>query len=182
MSRTDAELLLQSREGDKRAFQILVQRYQQQIARTVVSMLGQIQVAEDIAQETFVRFYRSLDKFKGDSALGTYLTRIAINLSLNEIKRQKRRNLFSLQSDEGKKVLHLQDHSLSEEQLAKRDWVQQGISRLEPKFRSVLVLRMIEGYSTKETSDILSVPTGTVLSRLARAQEKLKIILTDLEK
>jgi len=179
---SDKELIRRCLEGEKEAFQPLVLRYQDQVARTVISMLGPGQEAEDLGQEVFIRLFRSLEAFEGKSSLGTYITRIAINLSLNELKRKKRRNLFSLNDGEKNDyLLNLPGGEASEEDRAKQEWVQDALQQLEVKFRSVIVLRMMQGYSTKETADILNLPQGTVLSRLARGQEKLRIILHKLE-
>ena len=87
---TDHALIDQARAGDEAALRTLIERYEPQVAATVVGMLGPGDEADDVGQETFVRFYQSLDKFRGDAALGTYLTRIAINLSLNALERRKR--------------------------------------------------------------------------------------------
>ena len=132
-------------------------------------------------QETFIRFYKSLDKFRGDSSIGTYLTRIAINLSLNELKRRKRkRKLFYYNAND--KIKNIADLTNSKMQREVKEIVHKGIQKLDSKFRSVIVLRLIDGYSTQETAKILALPVGTVLSRLARGQEKLKEILVPLYK
>lgn len=126
-----------------------------------------------------MRFYRSLDRFEGRSAVGTYLVRIAINLSLNELKRRQRRHRLFLSSAE-EKIESLPDQNQDANHTATRDnknAVRQAIQQLEPRFRAVIVLRLIDGYSTQETAGILDLPTGTVLSRLARGQKKLKKIL-----
>jgi len=170
------ELIAKVREGDHQSYRLIVEKYEQQIARTIVGMLGNSQEAEDVGQEVFIRFYRSLDKFKGDSSLGTYLTRIAINLSLNSIKKQKRLNLFRSNDQEVFK-LEIPDNELSRDQKDTQELVQRGLLQLPKEFRSIIVLRMIEGYSTKEVAKILDIPLGTVLSRLSRAQKKLKAIL-----
>ncbi|MEZ4887787.1 MAG: sigma-70 family RNA polymerase sigma factor [Chitinophagales bacterium] len=177
---TDNELINRAKEGNELAFQGLVERYQQRVAATVIGMLGQSAETEDVGQEVFIRFYKSLNKFRGESSLGTYLTRIAINLSLNELKRRKRKRLFSFFStqDEDVKELQIPDHSISQEQRETQQMVHQAIQMLDTKFRTIVLLRLIEGYSTKETAEILELPIGTVLSRLARAQDKLKDILT----
>lgn len=147
-----------------------------------MGILGQCSEAEDIGQETFMRFYKSLQRFKGESSVGTYLIRIAINLSINELKRRQRRNrFFHIFSEPGIEMESLPaEHTSSNpspEQEEKKAFIQQALQKLEPRFRSVIVLRLIDGYSTKETAKILKLPTGTVLSRLARAQMKLKKIL-----
>ena len=147
------------------------------MAATVIGMLGHCTEAEDIGQETFIRFYKSLDKFRGESSISTYLTRIAINLSLNEIKqRQRRRKHFSNNSDEG--LDNVPEKAVSKNKSETKEIINLAIQKLEPKFRSVLVLRLILGYTSQETAKLMKLPIGTVLSRLSRAQMKLKDILT----
>jgi RNA polymerase sigma-70 factor (ECF subfamily) len=104
------------------------------------------------------------------------LTRIAMNLSLNALKRRKRRRfLFGDKSVE--EYVHLSDASrISYEE--NREIVRRSLERLRPEFRSVLVLRLMEGYSTRETAEILNIREGTVLSRLARALKKMRILLS----
>ena len=91
---TDQELIKQALEGDNHAFEQLIKKYESQIAATVFGMLGQCDVADDVGQEVFIRFHKSMHRFREDAALGTYLTRIAINLSINELNRRKRRLSF----------------------------------------------------------------------------------------
>ena len=147
----------------------------------MIGMLGYTTEAEDIGQETFVRFYQSLNQFRGESSIGTYLTRIAINLSLNEIrKRRRRRDLFFTKNENT--VENVPDTIDLKDQKETKTLVQLGLQKLPPKFRSVIVLRLIDGYSTEETAKILNLPVGTVLSRLARAQMKLREILTPVFK
>lgn len=139
-------------------------------------MIGQCQEAEDVGQETFIRFYKSLKKFRGDASVGTYLTRIAINLCINEIKRrQKRRKLFFSHPEE--KLHKAADTETGRNASEAYTLVHSGLQKLAPKFRSVLVLRLIDGYTTQETAQTLDLPLGTVLSRLARGQAQLKKIL-----
>jgi RNA polymerase sigma-70 factor (ECF subfamily) len=173
---TDEQLIQRAREGDDEAFRVLVRRYESLVAGTVVGMLGRCPEADDVGQEAFVRLYRSLKKFRGESRLGTYLTRIAINLSLNELRRRKRRSkrFFQKSIDE---MHDLPDESADAGPDEDKEIVQKAIGKLETRFRSVIVLRLIDGYSTQETASILNIPVGTVLSRLSRAQEKLKELL-----
>lgn len=144
----------------------------------MIGMLGYCPEAEDIGQETFIRFYKSLDKFRGDASLGTYLTRIAINLSLNELKRRQRQWKF-FHPKSNYKIEDIPDTDKTTDQEIKEIF-RSSIQKLKPKFRAVIVLRLINGYSTQETAQILKIPVGTVLSRLARAQMKLKEILRPL--
>ena len=179
----DIELIELSRKGYDQAFEVIISRYEQQIARTVIGMLGDTEEAEDVGQETFIRFFRSLDKFRGDSALGTYLTRIAINLSLNELsKKKKTLSLFYKRGEEKETMFDIAEPGDEFARSDKKEIVDKALQQLDPGFRSVVVLRLLKGYSTKETAKILDLPLGTVLSRLSRAQKNLKEILIPLMK
>jgi len=175
-STTDRELIERARAGDERAFHDLVERYEPRVAATVVGMLGPGDEAEDVGQETFIRLYRSLERFRGDSSLGTYLTRIAINLSLTALKRRKRWTARFVRQDEGEREGPEGSWDprgqLERDDVARK--VRAAVDRLAPNHRTVVVLRMIDGYSTREAAEILDIPMGTVMSRLARAMERLE--------
>lgn len=170
---TDFDLVDVAIKGDQSAFSEIVSRHKTKIASTIYGMIGKCDEADDIGQEVFIRFYKNIKSFRGDSALGTYLTRIAINLSLNEIKKRKIKRFFSFDeiTESGKDIGNTDD---TIEKNENREIVQAAIQKLDAKYRSVIVLRLIDGYTTEETAKILDVPLGTVLSRLARAQAKLK--------
>lgn len=172
----DLELINRIRNGDKAAFTQIVKRYEAKIASTVYGMLGKTQEADDVGQEVFIRFYKAIDKFRGDSKLSTYLTRIAINLCLNEIKKNKVRSIFSFESWSKKEEDNPTDNN-NFERFEKSEIVRKALNNLDVKYRSVITLRILDGYSTEETADILGLPIGTVLSRLSRGQQKLKNIL-----
>jgi RNA polymerase sigma-70 factor, ECF subfamily len=177
---SEQELIDRCRQNDQEAFLSLVRRHEQRIAATVIGMLGPCAEADDIGQETFIRFFRHLDSFHGESSAATYLTRIAVNLCINEINRRKRQRLlfpFSLHDQ----TPDLPAEEYNYEHREQSDLVQTAMQKLTPKLRSVLVLRLIDGYSIKETAAILKIAEGTVLSRLARAQEKLQSIVSLLE-
>ena len=177
---TDQDLIIAARAGDHSAFRILVERYEEIVAATAIGMLGKSADAEDAGQETFIRFYKSLDRFRGDSELKTYLTRIAINVSLDAIRKRKRDRFWfwSDESDEDRLPVELSiDTSQDINMTERKEWVHRAIQTLDSKHRAVVVLRMIQGYSTKETAAILDIPVGTVLSRLSRAQDKLRVML-----
>lgn len=178
---TDLELLDMAKDGDDQAFKQLVERYEGKVAGTVKGMLGDRMEAEDVGQEVFIRFYKSMHKFKGESQLGTYLTRIAINLSLNAIKKEKRGKWISLFQQESREVYQLKEGGISQDQRDTQQFLHYALSKIDERYRAVLVLRFIDGYSTQETADILQIPSGTVLSRLARAQKKLKETLKGWE-
>jgi len=173
----ETDLIRLAKQGDEKAFKNLVINHERQVRATVIGMLGNSPEADDVAQSVFIRFFKSMDSFKGEAKLSTYLTRIAINLSLNELKRKQRKGKWMsfLQKDEY--TLEIEDQSANPSRQDDKELVQKALQILEPEFRSVVVLRMIEGYSTKETAEILQIPMGTVGSRLLRAQKKLKEIL-----
>ena len=177
---SDHELLSHARKGDQNAFRVLVERYEPQVAATVIGMLGRGPDAEDVGQATFIRFYRALADFREDSTIGTYLTRIAINLSLNELKKRKRERNRMVSQEE--KSIDVEDTE-SIERVDSRERariVHQAIDTLPRNYKAVVVLRIIRGFSTKETARLLDIPVGTVLSRLSRAQIRLKEVLSPL--
>jgi RNA polymerase sigma-70 factor (ECF subfamily) len=174
---SDMDLVLKSISGDQAAFSMIVRRHKSKIAATVFGMLGNSMEAEDIGHEVFIRFYNSMENFKGESLLSTYLTRIAINLSLNELKR-RRKNIFKsfINITPSESLTDISGKNLDQYEI--KEAVGRCISKLSPKLRSVVVLRLIDQYSTEETAEILNLPVGTVLSRLSRGQKLLKELLT----
>jgi RNA polymerase sigma-70 factor (ECF subfamily) len=179
MDRTETELIALARQGHEEAQREIIERYEHQVAATVTGILGRGPEVDDVGQETFVRFFRSLDRFRGDSQIGTYITRIAINLSLNELRRRKRYAAFP--SDELPETADGPISRRGRESAADiRRIVRDGLEQLRPEFKTVVVLRLIDGFSTKETAEMLNLAQGTVLSRLARGQAKLKEIIGDM--
>jgi RNA polymerase sigma-70 factor (ECF subfamily) len=178
---SDEFLVNASKQGDEAAFEVLVNRYKKMVARTIKGMLGDSVFSEDIGQEVFIKLYYSLSDFRGDAKLSTYIQKIAINLTLNELKRRKR--FFSLFITKGNDELY--EYDIAGEDVESRHdakaTVEKALKTLEPKFRKVVVMRMLQGYSTKETAEILELPLGTVLSRLSRAQDQLRKYLKNEE-
>src|SRR5665647_2195723 len=177
---SERELVQASIGGDENAFGEIVDRHRKMVARTIKGMLGDAVIADDIGQEVFIKLYYSLPGFRGESKLSTYIQKIAVNLTLNEIKRRKR--FFSMFSHKANNEMHefeIADHD-TEERKEASEIVTKALLAMDPKFRIILTMRMLQGYSTKETAEILEVPIGTVLSRLSRAQEQLRNILEKL--
>lgn len=174
--RTDEQLTFAARDGDRNAFKELVQRLESRVAATVIGMLGRCPEAEDVGQETFIRFYKALDKFRGESSVASYVTRIAMNLSLNELKRRKRGFLL-FNRDAADDIGSVPDTRGGGNSFENKQLVEWALQKLKSEYRAVIVLRLLEGYSTKETAEVLKVPIGTVTSRLARAQMEMKEIL-----
>ena len=175
---SEQALVDRARSGDHDAFRTLVERYQDLVAATVTGMLGSGPEAEDVSQTVFIRFYQALDQYRGDGGVAPYLTRIAVNLSLNALDRRKRKN-NRLQSRDGTDALSEPaiDGVRDAQSFDDQELVQRALQELTDKHRTVVVLRVINGYSTKEAADLLDVPLGTVLSRLHRAQKNLKSLL-----
>lgn len=181
LSLEDDELIRLTLDGNSQAFGEIIRRYERVVARTVKGMVGNVPQAEDVGQETFIRLYKALPEFRGEAKLGTYIQRIAINLSLNEIKKDKRFSVLSISGKSNDEAGIFQLHSgESEKSVDIKEIVRHAIDKLTPEFRAVVTLRMIQGYSTKETADLLELPLGTVLSRLSRAKEQLHDILDKL--
>lgn len=178
----DEELVARVKRGDRRAFRLLVERHQDAVARTVTGMLGPTQEVDDVVQEAFIRLYQSLDRFRHDAAIGTYLRRIAINRALDALRRRKRiLGRFISRDDEAQSMPDASvDESLRLETKERGQIVWQAIGKLSPNHRAVVILRLIEGHSTEETAEILSTAYGTVLSRLSRATARLREILGPL--
>lgn len=174
---TDLEIIQRVRNGDDSAFAALIRKYEQRVAATVIGMLGHGPEAEDTGQEVFIRFYKALPKFRGESSVATYLTRIAINLALTTLRRRKMRQLLFSGLD--KKQENVLDPKSFLTAIEHRDAVHALLQKLPVKFRAVLVLRLLDDCSVDETAEILGIPAGTVLSRLARGLEKARKVLQE---
>ena len=175
----DEELLSRAQRGDPAAFRMLVERYQSKVASVVIGMLGRGADADDVGQETFFRFHRALHAFRGEASLGTYLCRIAMNLSLNALKQRQRSTLRLVSRDAV--PMRLAEPSVAAhdaEALERRDLVHRAVSQLGETQRPVVVLRMLQELSTQETAAMLQLPPGTVMSRLARGMAELKVLLS----
>lgn len=176
-SPTEQALLARAREGDEQAFRLLVQRHEQLVRGTVMGILGKTPEAEDVALEVFVKLHEKLADFRGESKLSTYLVRIAVNLSINEQKRRQRKHRRLRPLDSDATTFQVEDAAANPGRFDLRDALRKALAQLDTDFRAVVVLRLIQGYSVRETADILDLPTGTVASRLARAQRQLQEIL-----
>lgn len=174
---SDFELVeMVRRENSNAAFNEIVRRNRSRIAYTIFGFLGKSQDSEDIGQEVFVRFLKNIDNYNGKLSLTRYLAKIAVNLSLNELRRRKIRKTFSfdrMQEDGIELPAEKNFNPINENKLI----IESALAKLSDKLRAVIVLRLIDEYSTEETAKLLNIPQGTVLSRLARAQEKLRELL-----
>ncbi len=176
-----------ARRGDLDAFDRLVGQHQERIFRFCAWSLRDADEAQDAAQDTFIRAFRSLKSFRGDCAFGTWLHRIAINVVHDSAKRrQKAPRPFSSLAKEGETGGEEYDppsDAPSPAQTAleheKRAAVRSALGRVSPEHRAVLVLFDLEGRSYEECCALLEVPMGTLKSRLSRARAALKDALGD---
>ena len=166
--------------GDANAFEYLVAAYEKNVYNLALRMTGSPEDAEDMAQEAFLKAYSSLDSFRGDSKFSVWLYRIVSNVCLDFLRRQKKRQSFSLsmEDDDGEETeLELPALSrLPEEELEKkltRDAVRRGLAQLPEDARQILLLREIQGLSYEEIGETLGLEPGTVKSRIFRARKKL---------
>jgi len=176
MREDEAVLVARLRAGEEDAFREFVATYQDRIL-TVVARVGGTAEAEDLAQETFIKALGAIDRFEGNSALFTWLYRIAVNTARDFLAHRRRRPAVAL---EDASVDPVSAADRPEEALARKDdrqLVRQALDKLAEPFRSTLVLREMEGHSYEEIATILGVSIGTVESRIFRARRKLRDIL-----
>lgn len=178
---TDADVIAAVKAGDTGAFAILVRRYEPIVAATVIGMMGPTADAEEVGQETMIKLFRSLDQFKGEAKLSTYLTRIAVNASLDALRRRQRglKRFFSPppETDGANWQDDLPCDSDHGRDFENRQAVEYALMKLKPEFRAVAVLRLMQGLTVEEVSHLLQIPEGTVLSRLSRAKTQLADVL-----
>ncbi|WP_062269443.1 RNA polymerase sigma factor [Endozoicomonas arenosclerae] len=175
---TDRMLVDAILSGNQRAFQTLVERYQGMVATIVIGMLGDASEAEDVAQETMIRVYHSLASYQGDASLKTWITRIAMNLAVDTLRKRKKW-LEWFRNSESEPLEEMTNGHQGDVQWEKQQAIRASFRQLKPQYRSVAMLRLVLGYSTDDTAEILKLPQGTVLSRLARARKQLAEDLRD---
>jgi RNA polymerase sigma-70 factor, ECF subfamily len=180
----DAPLIERVKLGDKRAFEMLVVKYQRRIERLIGRMVRDVDLVPDIAQETFIRAYRALPQFRGESAFYTWLYRIAVNTAKKALMELKRDPLVSESAyasrdddDETSRVENeLSDGETPEGLLASKEIaaaVNAAIEALSEDLRQAITLREIEGLSYEEIAEMMNCPIGTVRSRIFRAREAI---------
>lgn len=177
---SDLDLVQRVQQGDRRAFDQLVLRYQHKVLKLVMRYLRNHAEAEDIAQEAFLKAYRAIHSFRGDSAFYTWIYRIAINTAKNALVSAKRRPLdydLDLQDPEqNERAGRLRDEATPESLLLTdeiRQTVDAAIAALPEDLRRAVVLREYEGLSYEDISAAMDCPVGTVRSRIFRAREAI---------
>ena len=187
----DAPLVARVKSGDQRAFEMLVVKYQRRIERLIGRMVRDVDLVADIAQESFIRAYRALPQFRGDSAFYTWLYRIAVNTAKKALVDLKRDPLVteaamaSTDDDDetSRRGLEPSDMATPEALLASKEiasTVNAAIEALSEDLRQAITLREIEGLSYEEIAEVMNCPIGTVRSRIFRAREAIATRLRPL--
>ncbi|KGQ47377.1 RNA polymerase sigma factor RpoE [Gallibacterium anatis 10672-6] len=185
---TDQILVKRAQQGDKKAFNLLVARYQNKVAGLLTRYVSANDIP-DVAQETFIKAYRSLDTFRGESAFYTWLYRIAVNTAKNYLMTQGRRppteDVLAEDAesfDVGTKLRNIDtpEHLILSDEL--KDIVFKTINELPDELKTAITLRELEGMSYEEIADVMDCPVGTVRSRIFRAREFIENQLAPLVK
>ena len=175
----EQQLILQAKDGNPDAFRRLVERYMKRTYDIAYNFVGSHDDAEDIAQEAFVRVHRSLGSFRGESEFSTWLHRIVTNLSINRAGEKKRQSQREMRASD---VEHLPDHHGGRGESSDVQFhVEQALHELPTLQRAVVILRHLNGLSTREVSDILRCSDGTVKTHLHRGLKKMKSMLDFLK-
>lgn len=185
MSDKEKHLLRMAKSGDVEAFEQLIEGYQRKIFNIAFRMLGNYDDAGDMAQEVFIRMYKSISSFKEQSSLSTWIYRITTNVCLDELRKRKNRKITyideEIRLDDGDVKRQMENEGPSPEDYAEtneiKKVVRDAILQLPEEYRIIIVLRDIQGFSYEEIAAILKCPEGTVKSRISRARHALGNIL-----
>jgi len=184
---TDAELVKRVKSGDSEAFNLLVLKYQNKIIHLVSRYVKDTHAAQDVAQEAFIKAYRGLARFRGESAFYTWLYRIAINTAKNYIVSEKRRvpefEVDAYEAEQFGENQALKEIASPESVLLSEEIKQQivvTIRGLPDDLREAIILREVEGLSYEDIAESMSCPIGTVRSRIFRAREAIGKVLDTL--
>lgn len=182
----DEQLVARAQKGDKRAFELLVRKYQYKIVQLVGRLVGEAD-APDVAQETLIKAYRALAGFRGQSAFYTWLYRIGINTAKNHIVSRARRpstqDIDVSDAEQYGHTEHLSDMD-TPESLALSEEIKQKVAeviqKLPPDLRQAITLRELEGLSYEEIAQAMDCPIGTVRSRIFRARDAIDAVVQPL--
>jgi RNA polymerase sigma-70 factor (ECF subfamily) len=184
----DQQLVERAQRGEKHAFELLVSKYQRKLARLLSRFIRDSTEVEDVTQEAFIKAYRALPSFRGDSAFYTWLYRIGINTAKNYLVAMGRRaptttDIDSEDAEGYEDGNQLRDLNTPENELMSRqvaDTVNQSLAALPEELRTAITLREIEGLSYEDIANIMNCPIGTVRSRIFRAREAIAARLRPL--
>ena len=177
ISLDEQKLIALAQQGDQSAFEQLLDRYQKPVYHQALRLVGNPEDAADVTQEVFLKVWKHLPSFRGESSFATWLYKLTDNTALDLIRREKKRRGDSSLDDEENPVLSPVDPAPTPQQTVERQELQQavaeGLRQLSEEHRRILVMREINGLSYEEIGEILGLSPGTVKSRLARARISL---------
>jgi len=176
---TDEQLIARFQQEDEYAYDLLVKRYKDPLMSFIFRFVNDKTDAEDILQETFLRLYKNKHYYKEIAKFSTWIYTIAGNLAKTELRKKKRRNFFSIHNFmDTEKDYELPDKGITPDREANSNItnleIQKAIDKLSAKFKQVILLRDVQGFSYEEIAKIVNVPLGTVKSRVNRARLKLQ--------
>jgi RNA polymerase sigma-70 factor (ECF subfamily) len=187
-SLTDEQLIFEFQKEDVEAFNEIVFRYKDRLINFLYRFTSSREESEDLAQDTFLKLYRSKHLYREIAKFSTWFYTIAINIAKTHLRKKSRYSSISISDfdPEGEKDFDLPANVLTPEQYAnastENHYIQKAIDSLDEKFKEVIVLRDIQDLDYEEIAKILDVPLGTVKSRINRGREKLKELLSDIYK
>ena len=182
----DLALVRRAKKGDYRAFDLLVLKYQSRIVSIAFKFVKEIQLAEDISQEAFIKAYRSIDSFREESAFYTWLYRITANTAKNYLVskgRRKESSISEMSISENEDFFELPTNDSPEQILmaqSLKDTIHDALSNLPEDTRTALSLREFEGLNYEEIAEIMNCPVGTVRSRIFRGREALENLISPI--
>jgi RNA polymerase sigma-70 factor (ECF subfamily) len=182
----DLALVRRAKKGDYRAFDLLVLKYQSRIISIAFKFVKEIQLAEDISQEAFIKAYRSIDSFREESAFYTWLYRITANTAKNYLVskgRRKESSISEMSISENEDFYELPTNDSPEQILmaqSLKDTIYDALSNLPEDTRTALSLREFEGLNYEEIAEIMNCPVGTVRSRIFRGREALENLISPI--
>lgn len=185
MSDQERDLIEKSKQGDIDSFEKLIRDHQQLAFNIAYRMLGNIEDAKDVSQDAFIKIFKSINSYKGDSSFSTWLYRIVTNTCIDELRKRNKRQILSydipIATEEGEVERNLPDPGPTPEDIVDRKESQRkirdAINNLNEQHKAVIVLRDIKGFSYDQISEILECPEGTIKSRISRARSALKSLL-----
>lgn len=182
-SLTDEELIKEFQDNNTlEAYEILVKRYKDPLMNFVFRFVGDRDVCTDIVQDTMIKFYLNKDSYRSFAKFSTWIYTIAGNLAKNELKRRRRRTIFSLNNDDEEKSIQVEDKSFFAPDRAadseiKGEIIQKALMKVKPVYREVVILRDIQGLSYEEIAEVSGLSIGTVKSRINRGRTYLQKLL-----
>ena len=176
----ERQFIIQAQQGDMRAFRLLVESYMKQAYNIAYGVVNDHDDAQDVAQESFVRVYQSLNSFRGEAQFGTWLYRIVMNVSLNHVSKRKTMAQREVRVPE-QATLAIEADTAPHDSLDRRGHVERALHQLPTLQRSVVIMRHLNGLSTKQVSGILQCSEGTVKTHLYRGLKKMRTLLGYLE-